>query len=188
MSASYYLTALFDNCIPQRQLLQCDQTLPLSAWGVVCETMFFLYIIIFDCFVSWSTYSLDAGAISIQVTTKSGGLKLLQIQDNGCGIKVEQRLLIKVACLQLHICFMYSHTECETRHCNHSLLYHCDCWTTAYFYTNLFFFFSCWLLNGFSIFSPGVDWWYVDCRRKTCQSSVSASQPANSKSLRISQV
>lgn len=32
---------------------------------------------------------LDAGSTSIQVILKSGGLKMLQVQDNGCGIRKE---------------------------------------------------------------------------------------------------
>ncbi|KAG9462433.1 hypothetical protein GDO78_014137, partial [Eleutherodactylus coqui] len=38
------------------------------------------------CFLS---YSLDAKSTNIQVTVKEGGMKLIQIQDNGCGIRKE---------------------------------------------------------------------------------------------------
>ncbi|KAI8599809.1 DNA mismatch repair protein Mlh1 [Dissophora ornata] len=38
--------------------------------------------------------SLDANSTSIQVSVKDGGLKLLQIQDNGHGIKVEDMAIV----------------------------------------------------------------------------------------------
>ncbi|CAL1275114.1 unnamed protein product [Larinioides sclopetarius] len=40
-------------------------------------------------FIEVSSESLDAKATSIQVIVKSGGIKMLQIQDNGTGIKKE---------------------------------------------------------------------------------------------------
>lgn len=36
--------------------------------------------------------AVDAGSTSLEVLVKDGGLKLLQITDNGCGINVDHPL------------------------------------------------------------------------------------------------
>lgn len=36
--------------------------------------------------------AVDAGSTSLEVLVKDGGLKLLQIADNGCGINVDHPL------------------------------------------------------------------------------------------------
>ena len=60
-------------------------------------------IICLQLLIQLSHPSLDAGSSSIQVSVKSGGLKLIQIQDNGCGIQVVANncgLVVNCVCVE----------------------------------------------------------------------------------------
>lgn len=59
---------------------------PANAIKEMIENRYF-YIGARDLKVIWC-FSLDAGSTGIQVVVKSGGLKMLQVQDNGHGIEV----------------------------------------------------------------------------------------------------
>lgn len=51
--------------------------------------------------------SLDAGATSITITVKEGGIKSLQVQDNGHGIRVS-------SVLNLHFSTSMINARCDT--------------------------------------------------------------------------
>lgn len=47
--------------------------------------------------------SLDAGSTAISVISKGGGLQLLQITDNGCGIHVSEGSSVWSCAASLHL-------------------------------------------------------------------------------------
>ena len=71
---------------------QINQAIYRSFWLVVLyfELWGFLWFI-FTCFIyCLNLRSLDAGASEISVIVKNGGLGMIQIHDNGCGIKASE--------------------------------------------------------------------------------------------------
>lgn len=62
--------------------------------------------------------AVDAGSTSLEVVVKDGGLKSLQITDNGCGIQVRNAFSILVT-LRLTLCTIergFAYPVRETHH------------------------------------------------------------------------